>query len=206
MKKKIVLALGVCVLLQSGIALAAPVSALSFLAFGVSGNNAVTVGWGFTVVSPIEVTDLGYYDIGGDGLTASHDVAIWTSGGTPLLTATVPAGVGATLVDGFRYTPIAPSVLNPGDYIIGAYNPANTDGYVALAAGLTVDPRIIRRRGVFGDTGGSLGFVTGDPGSDPSVYGPGFRIDAVPEPSILLLLGASLAVAGYRRQRTPTNR
>src|SRR5439155_9359883 len=82
-------------------------------------TSNTTLGYAFTVSSPIRVTDLGLYDINSD-LQDQHAVAIWTSTGTQLVQTTIPAGTSAKLIDGFRYVPIAPFILAPGTYTIGA--------------------------------------------------------------------------------------
>jgi len=83
------------------------------------GSN-ITLGWGFTLVNAVTVTDLGYFD-GNAGLTDAHPVGIWNSMGTLIANATVPSGAAADLVSGFRFVPIAPVILGPGAYSIGGY-------------------------------------------------------------------------------------
>ena len=83
------------------------------------------------------------WDSANDGLGSSHVVTVWTSGGTQLLQATVPAGTIPALLDGFRYVPVTPTLLPAGDYLIGASFPIGTlDGLVygaviTTAAGVT---------------------------------------------------------------------
>src|SRR5436190_6137204 len=85
------------------------------IAFSVSSSSSIifgdntTLGYAFSVSSPISVTSLGLFDFQNDGLAQSHAVTIWTSTGTQLLQLTISAGTGATLTDGFRYVSIAPS-------------------------------------------------------------------------------------------------
>ena len=80
-----------------------------------------TLGYAFTVSSPIRVTDLGLYNSNlWDGFADQHAVAIWTSTGTQLVQTTIPAGTPGKLIDYFRYVPIAPFILAPGTYTIGA--------------------------------------------------------------------------------------
>jgi len=43
-----------------------------------------TAGFSFSVSAPIQITDLAVFDAGSDGFTISHDVGLWTSGGTLL--------------------------------------------------------------------------------------------------------------------------
>jgi hypothetical protein len=73
-----------------------------------------TLGYAFTVTSPIRVTNLGVWDYGGNGDGLLEP-------GTQLIQTTIPAGTSGTLVDGYRYVPIAPVILAPGNYTIGAY-------------------------------------------------------------------------------------
>jgi len=101
--------------------------------------NDYTVGYAFTVSSPIRVTDLGVWDEGSDGLVDPHAVGIWTSTGTQLVQTTIPAGTPGRLnTDGFRYVPIAPFILAPGTYTIGAHykaqrNTPSADGVLTSA-------------------------------------------------------------------------
>jgi hypothetical protein len=124
------------------VSLAAALTGCATSAFSVSGgwdiiHNGGTYGYAFTVRSPIRVTDLGVWDGGdftttglpypyattdpGDGLAEPHAVKIWTSDATPLVQTTIPAGTSGKLIDNFRYVPIAPFILAPGTYTIGAY-------------------------------------------------------------------------------------
>lgn len=85
----------------------------------ITGNS--TLGYAFTVSSPIRVTDLGLLDFySRDGFNDQHAVAIWTSTGTQLVQTTIPAGTSAKLIDNYRHVPIAPFILAPGTYTIGA--------------------------------------------------------------------------------------
>src|SRR5512140_3070381 len=66
-------------------------------------------GWTFFVHSPLTVTGVGWFDDGRDGLLKAHDIKIWkdTSSltkwpyidpytATPVASATVPSGTGAS--------------------------------------------------------------------------------------------------------------
>ncbi|HTJ00942.1 MAG TPA: PEP-CTERM sorting domain-containing protein [Dongiaceae bacterium] len=59
-----------------------------------------------------DVNYLGYYDKGGDGLANSHTVSLWdaSAGNSLLVTATVPAGTSAPLVDGYRWVALPSTV------------------------------------------------------------------------------------------------
>src|SRR3954468_23658491 len=53
----------------------------------------------------------------------AHDVTLWTSAGTSLVTANIPRGTAATLgPNNFRYVTLNSAfVLGPGTYVISAY-------------------------------------------------------------------------------------
>lgn len=79
------------------------------------------VGWRFTLSAPIVITDVGVFDLNGDGLAHTADVAIWeTDSQTLLAQDTVPAADEAdtTLLDGFRLVGVEPVLLEPGDYVV----------------------------------------------------------------------------------------
>ncbi|MDA8433235.1 MAG: IPTL-CTERM sorting domain-containing protein [Nitrospiraceae bacterium] len=104
----------------------ADTTALSFSGGSGSTWDLATIGWEFTITSPINVTSLGVWDENGDGLTDSHQVGIWLStGGSPLVTATVTTT--DPLSNGFRYKSISPFTLQPGTYVIGSYMPSGAD-------------------------------------------------------------------------------
>ena len=165
-------------------------------------TSNTTLGYAFTVSSPIRVTDLGLYDINSD-LQDQHAVAIWTSTGTQLLQLTISAGTGATLTDGFRYVSIAPFLLVPGTYTIGGFYAGDSDSSldaasITGASGLSY----LGSRSAFGFT-----FPSGDAiAVVNSYFGPNFQfITGVGVPthdsgSTVSLLGfALLGLAAVRR-------
>ena len=90
-----------------------------------------TRGWSFYNYSSngeIAITQLGVFDSDGDGLASAHQIGLWALDGTLLASATIPSGVSAPLVDGYRYVQISPvtipRALNPfsssSAYIIAA--------------------------------------------------------------------------------------
>jgi hypothetical protein len=178
------------------------------IAFSVSSNTSIafgdntTLGYAFTVSSPISVTMLGLFDRDNDGLNASHDVTIWTSTGTQLVQATIPAGTGATLTDGFRYVSSAPFLLVPGTYTIGGFYAGDSDFSLDAAASITSASGLsyVGTRSAFGFTfpsGDAIGEVLN------SYFGPNFQFITgvgVPTPdsgsTCALLLLAVAAVLG----------
>jgi hypothetical protein len=117
--------------------------ALTFGNFSTRNDSQTTFGWSFTLASPLQVTDLGYFDLFSDGLTDAHQVAIWTSaGGAPLISATIPAGTGASLLNGVRYVAISPFTLPAGTYTIGGFSQTNSDAVAAEDSSISTAPGI----------------------------------------------------------------
>lgn len=80
------------------------------------GGPNVVFGWEFQTKVELSVTYLGIYDVDGDGLAASHEIAIWDieRPKEPIVSATVPAGGEAILAGVYRIVPIGPAIL-PAD-------------------------------------------------------------------------------------------
>jgi hypothetical protein len=173
--------------------------------FGSPENNAVgnfTVGWEFTVTGPVTVDGLGYWDRLADGLGASHAVALWTGGGTLVTSATVPSGTSGTLIDSFRYVPIAPTPLLAGTYVIGGY--ANGDIVANQAVSISTIPEInfVQNRGTTASSF-SLAFPTGTfPAEGQGFFGANFTVEVVPEPAGFAVLGIAACALALRRRRT----
>lgn len=183
---------------------AAPALGIVGGSFGGAGSP-LTVGWNFTVLSPVNVTSLGIFDKDLNGLAQSHDVGIWDGGGGLVASATVPGGTGAPLTDQFRYQSISAVSLSPGNYKIGALYADDADLFVYQATGLSVDPSIAFG-GNAGLNGSSLARPTSSFGSfyDPGLFGPNFQIGAASVPDggsalALFALGV-LPLLGYRRR------
>ncbi|HEV7220856.1 MAG TPA: hypothetical protein VGN39_18435, partial [Terriglobales bacterium] len=78
-----------------------------------------TVGWQFTVRSPVTATELGYYDPNPKGkLKSNHDVGIFASDGSILLSTTITAGKHTT-EDDFAFADVPSFILADGTYVIG---------------------------------------------------------------------------------------
>ncbi|MFC1707368.1 DUF4082 domain-containing protein [Planctomycetota bacterium] len=179
---------------------------------GGTGGNAgnALLGYEFTVDTDIEVTHVGLFDYGTDGLSGASQIGIWTMGGTLLADATVPSGTTAPLTAGWRYEPLAsPLLLSAGEsYVIGGYQ-ANESYYQdATIVNLTSDVTFGNARRQAG--GGFVIPATVDPTDNAGYFGPNFQFDLaepkVPEPSIWLLLGAALVglAVALRRSHSMT--
>lgn len=112
---------------------AAPRTALISSGYGGHGigvslplHGSVTVGWEFTPQSDIRVTELGFFDLGQDGLNISHDVGIWDESEQLLVSATVAYGTAAPLIGEYRYASVGPILLGAGQtFVIGATVPTS---------------------------------------------------------------------------------
>lgn len=173
-------------------------------------DGPFTIGFQFRPQSDIRVTALGVFDHLGDGFIDSHSIGIWAvDNESPLITATIPAGVSTSLVGAFRYVDIASFTLT-----------ANTD-YIVAATGLYGSIRDLYAGSIsildysaspgitFGGSRGAaegpgLNYPTGfrEPLS-PTTFGANFQFTTIPEPStwLLLALGGGLLAKACLRSR-----
>jgi hypothetical protein len=204
MKKSILITSLVSLAVMSGAS--AAVTAFSLptpvSTYSNAGNPQYVLGYTFTVGnSPIAVTDLGFFDVGGNGLGGAHPVTIWNSGGTVVGTATVSSGTTSVLEGGYRYTTVPePITLSANTtYTIGATMYNNTDaspssqslGSATAAAGITLGAARSHMAGAF---------PTGDPNGLGHYLTANFKFDVVPEPGVTLLAGITL-IPFLRRRR-----
>jgi len=152
-------------------------------------EGPATIGWAFHVSRTLLVTDLGYFSAAPSGLLEAHQVGIWTSDETLIVSAVVPSGTTATLDQGFRFVPVSPFELGVGDYVIGGFSDPNMDEFrfqvpsVTTLPGLTVNgPRYV----YFPD----LAFPFVDPGPfyKFGYFGPNLEANVVPEPPTAFLI------------------
>jgi hypothetical protein len=167
-------------------------------------------GWIFTANADIDVTSLGVYDANGaSGLSVSHEVGIYDETTQTLLgSATIPAGSGPTLLDGFEYESVTPFLLTQGDsYVIVMTMPSFDSDYQYIdVSSETTASQITYDNSDFG-YGSSLAFPT-DPGDyAPGIFGPNFEFESVaatPEPASFTLFGSGFLALGlvafYRRR------
>lgn len=89
-------------------------------------SPGVTVGWGTRLSDdalPIRITQIGIYDVAGDGLTHAHDIALWIPGPgirefQRIQLATIGSGSAAEFIAGYRFVPITPFLLSPGQSLL----------------------------------------------------------------------------------------
>ena len=174
------------------------------------GAGDFTVGFTFETTTPVTVDGLAFWDESGDGLASSHDVGLWTAGGTLLASSTVSnasaveassSGLGNWLVEGIPSLP-----LGVGSYVLGGVQTNSIGGdLLRLNATATAAPGI-----VYGTTmqNTANGLVLTMPDSavssvDDGAWGPNLRLAsaAMPEPSALSLFALGLGAIALRRRR-----
>jgi hypothetical protein len=171
------------------------------------GNPPFTLGWSFTLAAPTQVGDLAFYNDGSEvGLTDSHQIGIWDSTGTLLVSGTVLAGTASPLVDQWREVAIAPTTLGPGTYDIGALFLDGSDPVWfpgSSLAGFVTAPGLTYNGATYAPGSTVLSDPTISDGT-PGFFGANFvETVGAPEPSITLLLCIStglLGLFGLRRK------
>jgi Domain of unknown function (DUF4082)/PEP-CTERM motif len=164
--------------------------------------NTSTIGWQFTVNSPVSVSALGFFDVGLDGLAQSHQVGIWANTGTLLVSGTVSAGTSSTLDGSFRYVTVPGTILTPGTYRIGAFYVANSaDLKPGNSESITTDPAISYIQPNYGLGSFTFPNVLQGIGNGLNHFGPNFELSPVPEPSTLVLLSVGGIVVMVRSLR-----
>lgn len=183
----------ICVMIAVSLAVAGPASALVLPggAVGMSNttgealiNGPFTLGWKFSLNSPILVSGLGVFDSGQDGLKDSHEVGIFNAAGVLLASATVASGQANPLEAQFRYAP-ASVLLTPGQsYLIGAvWGPSSDELLMGSATNPTLNfvtaPEINWLSYAYTSSGSLTAPLTFGIDATESYFGPNFTYAAV---------------------------
>ena len=106
------------------------------------GLHVPTAGWEFMPTLDLEVSDLGFYDDGQDGLRCPHHVAIFDAADDSVIVeATVRSD--STLSRAFRWVPVEPAVLKAGhEYVMAWDCPSPVDPGVLNPADASLAPEL----------------------------------------------------------------
>jgi hypothetical protein len=178
---------------------------------GTVGGQAFggSLGMEFIVTTAIEVTSLGAFDSGADGLTGTITTEIWSrtgdTGGSVLANQTL-TGSADPLEGGHRYRDLSTSItLLPGEYTIVAHGFSATDPNGNQGVGDilntwnnldgAIDFNTTSRFGTAGayPDGADAGFARYMAGS--------FQFNLIPEPGVTALVGFAGLIAFRRRRR-----
>jgi hypothetical protein len=191
----------VAVMLASGSAARGQTTAATVVGSGVQANSFLATGWWFNTTADVTIDQLGVWDEHGNGLSSPHQVGIFVrSTLAPVVTAIVPSGTAAPLIDGSRFVGIQPVTLSAGvTYYILANNwvfDRVTFGSGAVAFAPPVN--------WLGNCDASSNSIETTPTfymQQPGNLGPNFRM--VPAPGGLAVLGAAGCLAARRRRPGP---
>ena len=139
----------------------------------------------------------------GGTLDEEHQIGIWDATRTLLVSDTLEIAT-ASLRTGSWFDAVAPVLLGPGTYTIGATYSSGGDLYVSNPTSVSTAPGVSVIQARFPETSG-LVFPTGTSTGNLGRFGPNFEFAAasVPLPggAVLLLTGLAAGAALRRRRR-----
>jgi len=180
--------------------------AADYLGGGSTSNFGPATGYFFTPSEDLLVTALGIFDAGTLGFADSHEVGIFMTDGTPVVTAALASGLSGTFVpatvEGTRFVPVTPAVLSGGTqyYIVG--DNFQTDAFHFGVGAVSFAPEITWDGFGDGSTNSIFSTVTNF-GGQPGNLGPNFEFQVViPEPgTAILMLTGFVGLVAWRRRR-----
>jgi len=178
------------------------------------GHGDGMVGWSFSLLQPVTVTQVGWYDDGQDGLSRDFQVGLWAGfdkNSPQLIGIEIPAGPDTELIGSWRVIDLPePLELQPGSYVLGGLDTATTPDTIVYALKTSdMDSTLAGSRLNIGpffyggmDNSGQTGL------HQPEDYylanglemGPMLFISA-PEPSTFLLVGVGAVMMLTHRQQ-----
>ncbi len=90
---------------------ASAAAAVEFTDASVAHDSQLSLGFVFTTNQEASVTALGYYDENQDGFLTNHEVGIFDSNGSLLISAVLDAGSGTSLLGHYRYKTVTAITL-----------------------------------------------------------------------------------------------
>jgi hypothetical protein len=176
------------------------------------GDAFPQAGFGFYAdpSGTVQINQLGYWDEGNDGLAVAHDVGVYHfSAGviTLLAKATIPAGTGALLENGYRWASIPTLTLTDttqgADYyqLIASQGPGPDIWYDGGVVAVTPSIGTVTGNGFY--TAAPMGPVgsTATFGVFSAFGGPNMGF-AIPEPSSVVLLTLGAVMVGLIKVRS----
>ena len=165
---------------------------------GTELNFASTLGWFFTPLQDVIVTQLGVYDLGAPGFAQEHDIGIFRAiDASPVVTTTIADGLSGILTDGTRFIDVAESLLTAGTAYYIVANNFEIDLWAFGTGHVTYTPEIQWDGNAGGTSQDIFGEITNF-GPQEGNLGPNFRF--VPGPGSIALFIVAIGF-GRRRRR-----
>ena len=169
-----------------------------------------TVGYSFTVkTSPLNVTKLGVFDFGTNGLSKTNFVGLWDNSGNLLASVTINRSTNAPLVGFYRWSDLSVPLMLEAltTYRIGAMGLGGEAYYAGSIpeggfSGTSETTNVTFNGLVRGGTFDVFEFPDSTPTAGQAIIGPNATFDVVPEPStyaLLLLAAGTFFVWRHRR-------